>query len=155
MLKYCPQFPQRFGCIEDARAFCRAFFNYYNTERRHAGIGLLTPATVHYGLADQVLATRQRTLLTAYRAHPERCMRRAPEPPILPRVAWINLPAKKTNSQDGSQSTIATSGNPSVPPGLSDVEDTIRACDELPTRFTVPRPPWLLTKCQHRVSQDR
>ncbi len=29
-LKYCPQFPQRFGSIEDARLFCRNFFGYYN-----------------------------------------------------------------------------------------------------------------------------
>ena len=137
-LKYCPQFPKRFGCIEDARAFCREFFNYYNTEHRHSGIGLLTPAAVHYGLADQVLATRHRTLLTAYRAHPERFVHRAPQPPILPREAWINPPAKKTTSQDGSQSTISTPANPWVPPGSRDLEDTTRSCDELPTAFTGP-----------------
>ena len=135
-LKYCPQFPQRFGCIEDARAFCREFFNYYNTEHRHSGIGLLTPATVHYGLANQVLATRQRTLLTAYRAHPERFVRRAPQPPILPRAAWINPPVKKTTSHDGPQSTISTPGNPWVPPASGDVEATTRSCDEPPTLCT-------------------
>ncbi len=30
-LKYCPAFPDRFGSIEDARAFCVEFFAYYNT----------------------------------------------------------------------------------------------------------------------------
>jgi hypothetical protein len=38
-----------FGSIEDARAFCREFFAWYNTEHCHAGIGLLTAATVHAG----------------------------------------------------------------------------------------------------------
>ncbi len=132
-LKYCPQFPKRFGCIEDARTFCREFFNYYNTEHRHSGIGLLTPATVHYGLADQVLAARHHTLLAAYHAHPERFVRRAPQPPLLPHEAWINPPAKKTTSHDSPQSTISTQGNPGVPPGSGDVEDTTRPCDELPT----------------------
>ena len=30
-LKYRPDFPERFGSIEDARAFCQAFFVWYNT----------------------------------------------------------------------------------------------------------------------------
>ena len=131
-LKYCPTFPKRFGCIEDARAFSRDFFHYYNTEHRHSGIGLLTPAAVHYGLAEKVLATRRRTLLSAYRVHPERFVRRAPQPPILPHQAWINPPAKKTTSQNGSQATISIPGNPWVPPDSGDVEDSTRSCDESP-----------------------
>jgi len=31
-LKYQPQFPQRFGCIEDAKTFCRSFFDWYNQD---------------------------------------------------------------------------------------------------------------------------
>ena len=131
-LKYCPTFPKRFGCIEDARAFSRDFFHYYNTEHRHSGIGLLTPAAVHYGLAEKVLATRRRTLLSAYRVHPERFVRRAPQPPILPHQAWINPPAKKTTSQNGSQATTSIPGNPWVPPDSGDVEDSTRSCDESP-----------------------
>ncbi len=42
-LKYCPVFPGSFATIEDARAFCRTFFTYYNTEHRHSGIGGLGP----------------------------------------------------------------------------------------------------------------
>jgi len=42
-LKYCPTFPPRFGCLEDARVFCEEFFTYYNHEHRHSGIGLHTP----------------------------------------------------------------------------------------------------------------
>ena len=58
-LKYQPQFPQRFGCIEDARSFCRRFFDWYNHDHHHAGIGLMTPDQVHYGQADAVHAARQ------------------------------------------------------------------------------------------------
>ena len=50
-LKYCPAFPDRFGSIEDARAFCEAFFAYYNHDHRHSGIGQHTPASVHFGTA--------------------------------------------------------------------------------------------------------
>ena len=39
MLKYCRSFPERFGFIEDARSFCADFFDYYNHEHRHSGIG--------------------------------------------------------------------------------------------------------------------
>jgi putative transposase len=99
-MKYCPQFPGRFGCIQDARGFCGEFFNYYNNEHRHAGIGLLTPAMVHYGQAEQVTAARQETLLAAYRAHPERFVRRLPQPPAVPRQAWINPPVEKTAEPD-------------------------------------------------------
>jgi len=46
-LKYCPEFPERFGCIEDARIFCCAFFKWYNDEHRHSGINRLTPSALH------------------------------------------------------------------------------------------------------------
>jgi putative transposase len=46
-LKYCPAFPDRFGSLADARAFCATFFGYYNHAHRHSGIGLHTPASVH------------------------------------------------------------------------------------------------------------
>ena len=58
-MKYQPQFPQRFGCIQDAKAFCRSFFDWYNREHHHAGIGLMTPDQVHYGQADAIHAARQ------------------------------------------------------------------------------------------------
>jgi len=71
-LKYRPEFPQRFGCIEDAKAFCRRFFSWYNQDHHHAGIGLMTPDQVHYGQADAVHDARQDTLDDAFRKHPER-----------------------------------------------------------------------------------
>ncbi|MBA2719247.1 MAG: IS3 family transposase [Chloroflexi bacterium] len=93
-LKYRPGFPDRFGSIEDARAFCQRFFAWYNTEHRHSGIGLMTPAIVHAGLAPEVQAARAITLSQAYAAHPERFVRRAPRPPDLPTAVWINPPPK-------------------------------------------------------------
>ena len=126
-LKYCPQFPGRFGSIQDARAFGGKFFDYYNNEHRHSGIGLMTPAAVHYGMAEQLVATRQETLLAAYRSHPERFVHKPPQPPELPRAAWINPPAKKSTPHDGSQSTIATPGNPWDPPSGPDAPEMIAA----------------------------
>ncbi len=108
-LKYCPQFPGRFGSIQDARAFCGEFFSYYNNEHRHAGIGLLTPAVVHYGQAGQIIAVRQETLLAAYRAHPERFVKRPPQPPAVPSQVWINPPAERTAEPD--QPVVVTPTN--------------------------------------------
>ncbi len=92
-LKYCPAFPGRFGSIEDARAFCAVFFDHYNHVHRHAGIGLHTPASVHYGTADEIRAQRAVTLDAAYAANPARFGHRPPQPPKLPTIAWINEPS--------------------------------------------------------------
>jgi putative transposase len=91
-LKYQPAFPARFDSIQHARGFCREFFDYYNHEHRHSGIGLMTPATVHYGRAEQVHADRQRVLDAAYQSKPERFVRQAPTAPAVPTAAWINKP---------------------------------------------------------------
>jgi len=91
-LKYRPEFPDRFGCIQDSRAFCQTFFPWYNEEHRHSGIGMMTPAMVHYGLAVTVRENRQVALDAAYAAHPERFVRRPPTPPLLPKEVWINKP---------------------------------------------------------------
>ena len=92
-LKYRPDFPARFGHLEAARAFCQPFFSWYNAEHRHTGIGLLTPAMVHYGQAEAVRAQRADVLAAAYAAHPERFVRKPPEPPAVPDTVWINPPA--------------------------------------------------------------
>ena len=97
-LKYHPGFPDRFGSIEDARGFCQTFFAWYNQQHHHSGLGLLTPAAVHYGQAADLLARRQRVLDTAFRDHPERFVRRPPRPPELPAAVWINRPAKEENA---------------------------------------------------------
>jgi putative transposase len=92
-LKYCPAFPDRFGSIEDARAFCAEFFEHYNHVHRHSGIALHTPASVHYGTATEIRSQRQETLTAAYAANPIRFRHRPPHAPVLPEVAWINPPA--------------------------------------------------------------
>lgn len=94
-LKYCPAFPGTFGSIQDARAFCDTFFTYYNHEHRHSGIGLHTPASLHYGTAPEIRAERTRTLDAAYAANPDRFGHRRPSPPKLPTVAWINDPNRE------------------------------------------------------------
>jgi transposase InsO family protein len=98
-LKYQPQFPKRFGCIEDARVFCRRFFTWYNQDHHHVGIGLMTPDQVHYGQAKIVHAARQDVLAQAYQANPERFVRKAPVPPPMPTQTWINPPRKTEINQ--------------------------------------------------------
>ena len=93
--KYRPWFPGQFGSIEDARAHCQNFFPWYNNQHRHSGLGLHTPADVHYGRAPAVRAARASVLAAAYAAHPERFARQAPQPPKLPAAAWINRPEKE------------------------------------------------------------
>ena len=94
-LKYHPDFPERFGSIEDARSFCRRYFHWYNHHHRHSGIGMMTPASVHEGRAEEVHAARQEVLDRAFQAHPERFPKGRPKPPELPGPAWINPPKKE------------------------------------------------------------
>ena len=91
-LKYCPAFPGEFGSIQDANVFCGAFFTYYNTEHRHSGIAMHTPASVHDGTWAHLQAGRAATLQAAYLAHPERFRGRCPQPKTLPVKVWINEP---------------------------------------------------------------
>lgn len=91
-LKYRPDFPDRFGSIEHARAHGADFFTWYNTEHRHSGLGLHTPFDVHFGLAEAKRAQRAGVLAAAYAATPERFVRRPPTPALLPTAAWINPP---------------------------------------------------------------
>jgi putative transposase len=97
-LKYQPQFPQRFGSLEDSRTFCRSFFDWYNNDHHHSGIGWLTPTMLHYGQAEQVMRERQQVLLSAYLAHPERFVRGMPVPPRVPTEVWINPPLSTERS---------------------------------------------------------
>ena len=94
-LKYCPAFPDRFGSITDARTFCVEFFDHYNHTHRHSGIGLHTPASVHYGTATEIREQRAATLDAAYASNPARFRHRRPEPPKLPTLAWINDPQRE------------------------------------------------------------
>ena len=94
-LKYRPDFPERFGSIEDARAHCQTFFAWYNDEHRHGGIAHMTPHSVHYGLAQDLITTRQSSLDVAFAKHPNRFKAQRPVTAKLPTAAWINPPLKK------------------------------------------------------------
>jgi len=107
-LKYRPAFPARFGSIQDARAHCHVFFPWYNTEHHHSGLGLLTPADVHRGLAEQRVAARATVLTAAYAAHPERFPAGLPHPPPRPVEVWINPP--KAAATEETRTLAATRG---------------------------------------------
>lgn len=119
-LKYRPAFPERFGSLEDARGACVDFFDWYNLEHHHAGIGLLTPHDVHHGLAAGRVAQRALTLANAWEAHPERFPRGKPRPPAVPTAAWINrpnpvaAPTPKLESGDAALSSLIPTGGISI-----------------------------------------
>jgi putative transposase len=94
-MKYRPGFPKRNGCIEDARGHSMEFFDWYNTEHRHSGIGYHTPESVHYGLAAGIPRATAAVLEAAYAADSERFLRAMPQPPTLPTAVWVNPPAKE------------------------------------------------------------
>jgi putative transposase len=96
--KYRPDFPKTFGSFEDAHAHCGRFFAWYNDDHRHSGIGFHTPADVHYRRAEHVRQQRVTILDAAYAAHPERFVRKTPQPPPLPTMAWINKPEEVTTT---------------------------------------------------------
>lgn len=91
-LKYRPDYPERFGCQPDARSWAAEFFHWYNYEHHHSGIGLLTPADVHFGRGQAVLDQRQQVLQIAYQKNPERFVKGVSIPTQLPAAVWINPP---------------------------------------------------------------
>ena len=91
-MKYRPEFPDRFGCIQDSRAHCHIFFPWYNDVHRHSGIGMMTPAMVHHGQAPLIRQNRQFVLNAAYAVHPERFVNHPPKAPELQKEVWINKP---------------------------------------------------------------
>ena len=101
-LKYRPEFPDRFGSIQDARAFCQHFFRWYNGEHHHSGIAMLTPEMLHYGRAQEVIQQRQEVLNRAYIRNPERFVRACPTPQSPPTAAWINPPTLTPTSENNA-----------------------------------------------------
>lgn len=102
-MKYRPEFPDRFGCVHDARAFGQTFFNWYNFDHHHSGIGYLTPAAVHHGLAETITNTRAAALRLAYAEYPERFVNGMPRPPAIPSAVWINPPEDGGDSKEDLQ----------------------------------------------------
>lgn len=110
-LKYHPTFPQEFGDIEEARAWAREFFHWYNYEHHHVALNLMTPTVVHHGAAEAVSAQRQQVLDEAYARHPERFIQGAPQVPQLPAAVWINQPKETISS-----ATASADGEPGAQP---------------------------------------
>lgn len=100
--KYQPEFPATFANIAQARAFCVAFFAWYNVEHRHSGIALLTPSDVHHGRAEERIAARQVALDAAYQAHPERFVRGRPKALQLASASYINRPTSDTEGLEAA-----------------------------------------------------
>jgi putative transposase len=121
-MKYCPEFPDRFCSMWHSRSFCVEFFKYYNNQHRHSGIGLMTPAAVHYGRSEKIREARQKTLLRAYQKHPERFVNGMPQAPVLPLEIWINPPPAKPKPENGSGATIVTPGHSEVPNNSEDFD---------------------------------
>ena len=137
-LKYRPEFPDRFGSPEDARAFCQVFFPWYNWEHHHTGLGLLTPGVVHYGKAEEVIRSRQEILDAAYAAHPERFVRKAPAPPQLPGEVWINPPKPRT-APDAVPEASASEGRPLA---ASRIDDRRSPRPQLPSETALTGLSW-------------
>lgn len=98
-LKYRPAFPSRFGSLQDARVFCVNFFDWYNTQHRHSGIGFYRPEDVHYGRTGILQKQRQKALDQAYQLHPERFVRKPPQASEPPQAVWINPPENSNEEQ--------------------------------------------------------
>ena len=96
-LKYRPAFPDRFGGLQDSRVFCVDFFDWYNNDHRHSGIGFYRPVDVHYGRTGILQKQRQKALDQAYLAHPERFVRKPPQASEPPQAVWINPPKPVEN----------------------------------------------------------
>ena len=151
-LKYRPEFPDRFGSIQDSRGFGHVFFPWYNTEHRHSGLGMLTPHEVHYGLAEKRVEARARVLDVAFAAHPERFVAGQPRPPALPTEVWINKPKAALVEPDrdsepkvvtnfaprASQSHAADSTHTLVSPRIGIHEPVDAVASEVPTAAVAP-----------------
>jgi transposase InsO family protein len=122
-LKYQPQFPQRFETIEQARAFCRDFFRWYNADHHHVGIGLMTPNQVHYGQVDAIRDQRQHTLNQAFAKTPDRFVRKPPEPPAVPSAVWINPPSHDEESDPARPRTPKGGPDPAGREGAPNTTD--------------------------------
>ena len=99
-MKYRPEFPERFGCLQDTRGFCGEFFHWYNDEHHHSGLGYLTPFAVHFGQAHEQREQRALVLRRAYERNPGRFVRGLPQPLALPEQVWINKPNEVGSGND-------------------------------------------------------
>ena len=106
-LKYCPEFPGSFGCIEDAKSFLRGFLHWYNCEHRHSGINRLTPQSLHYGRAEEVINHRNKVLAEAYSRNPARFKNRMPNAGEIPTAVWINPPKQESVKENATEEKVS------------------------------------------------
>jgi putative transposase len=99
-LKYRPDYPDRFGCQQDARTWAAEFFRWYNYQHHHTALGLLTPADVHFGRAQRIFDHRQLVLQAAYQKNPERFVKGVSTPTQLPSAVWINPPKTTIRAEE-------------------------------------------------------
>ncbi len=108
-MKYWPEFPERFGCLQDARGFCGGFFPWYNQKHHHSGLGFFTPFEVHFGQAEQRRVKRAVVLERAFEKNPERFVRGMPKPAALPTKVWINKPNETVVGESTNASGVKSS----------------------------------------------
>jgi putative transposase len=111
-MKYRPEYPARFGCQQDACAWAKTFFDWYNREHHHTGLALLTPANVHFHRAQAVLQKRQAVLHAAYARTPERFVKGPPAPSQMPQAVWINPPKPARDPQNENENSHYKSAVP-------------------------------------------
>ncbi|PPJ33468.1 hypothetical protein C5E41_02415, partial [Nocardia nova] len=110
-LKYGPEFPDRFRSLTHARQFMDSFAQWYNHEHRHTGLGLHTPADIHYGLAADKAADRTAVLADARARHPQRFGTTTP-----PKCQRHANPDHLTESQFGPSARLGLMVHSSVVP---------------------------------------
>lgn len=130
-LKYRPDYPTRFASLEQARQWVTAFFAWYNHQHRHSQLGLMTPATVHRGLAHQLTQQRQQVLHAAYMTHPARFVKGPPQPPVVPATVWINPPSP--HATVATATAPQTEAIPALPGASSDAPTGSRVGSSSPT----------------------
>ena len=153
-LKYRPDFPKRFGSIQDTLQFCRHFFEWYNQYHYHSALALLTPEDVHYGRTELIIAERQRVLTRFYAAHPERFVNGPPKHPALAAEVWINPPPPKTTREVAPGATFATSDDLEGHPFFNTYSDPSNVEAKSPASIEVGQGGGNFIKFQESVSQN-
>ena len=148
-MKYRPDFPAQFGTLFEARLWARTFFAWYNDDHYHSALGLLTPATVHFGQTQAVQDQRHLILQQAYQRYPERFVCGRPSPPALPAEVWINQPEPVENVSQTSEKTTANINPASVPTPALNQPDA-----QAGSRGTVGVAPRALDAAEHQATID-
>jgi putative transposase len=160
-MKYRPDYPEQFEGMEGACCWARDFFQWYNHEHYHTSLGLMTPAAVHYGVAEKVYEKRCRVLAAAYAAHPERFVRGEPRPSRWPTEVWIN-PSQKDHKITDLVGPAASGMQPGAQAGsrgpAGQAQRSLDAAEHLATMERLPDQPddkgVLLPKFERMLSQS-